>query len=53
VNHVAICGRNFFVFLALGAKERFKAVTPLTRCIIVGICVAIATFGAFGVFKIH
>jgi hypothetical protein len=26
-------------------------VTPLIRCIIIGICVAIATFGAFGVFK--
>jgi hypothetical protein len=43
----------FFVFLALGAKERFKAVTPMTRWIIVRLCVAIATFGAFSVFKIH
>lgn len=35
----------FFVFLAIGANEDYKAVTPLTRWIIVGICVVIATFG--------
>lgn len=34
----------FFVFLAIGTKGDYKAVTPLTRWIIVGICVVIATF---------
>jgi len=46
-----LLGRNFFVFLALGAKERFKAVTPLTRWIIVGICCYNCDLRAFGVFK--
>jgi hypothetical protein len=43
----------FFVFLALGVKERFKAVTPMTRWLIVGIRVAITTFGPSSVSKIH
>ena len=43
----------FFVFLAIGAKENYKAVTPLTRWIIVGICVVIVTFGVFKVLQDH
>jgi hypothetical protein len=41
----------FFVFLTIGAKEDYKAVTPLTRWIIVGICVVIVTFGVFKVLQ--
>jgi hypothetical protein len=39
---------GFFVFLTIGAKEDYKAevpMMPLTRWMIVGICVVIATFG--------
>jgi hypothetical protein len=43
----------FFVFLMIGAKEDYKAVTPLTQGIIAGILLVIATFGVFGVFKTH
>ncbi len=39
---------GFLVFLTMSAKEDYKAeVSPLTRWIIVGICVVIATFGVF------
>ena len=39
---------GFFVFLKIGAKEDYKTeVSPLTRRIMLGIIVAIATFGVF------
>ncbi len=39
---------GFFVFLTIGAKEDQKSeVPPLTRWMIVGICVAIVAFGVF------
>jgi hypothetical protein len=41
----------FFVFLPIGAREDYKAVTPLTRWIIVGICVVIVTFGVYKVLQ--
>jgi hypothetical protein len=44
---------TFFVFLTIGAKEEYKGVTPLTRWIIVGICVVIATFGVYSGIKIQ
>jgi hypothetical protein len=45
---------SFFVFLTIGAKEDSEAkvaMMPLTRWIIVGICVVIATFGVFKVLQ--
>jgi heme/copper-type cytochrome/quinol oxidase subunit 4 len=39
---------GFFAFLAMSAKEDHKIEVPMmTRWIIVGICVVIATFGVF------
>jgi membrane-bound acyltransferase YfiQ involved in biofilm formation len=43
---------GFVVFLAIGAKEDYKnQVLPLTRRIMLGIIVAIATFGVFTVLQ--
>jgi hypothetical protein len=43
----------FFVFLAIGAKEDLKPVTPWTRWIMAGLFVAIVAFGVIRVFKTH
>ncbi|MGA2536441.1 MAG: hypothetical protein ABSF53_10515 [Terracidiphilus sp.] len=43
----------FFVFFAMGAKEDYKPVTPLTRWIMAGLFVAIVAFGVIRVFKTH
>jgi hypothetical protein len=45
---------GFFVFLTIAAKEDHKAKLPmltLTSWTILGICVAIATFGVFKVLQ--
>ena len=50
----AIAG--FFVFRTLGAKEKYKAevaLMPLTRWVMVGICVVIATFAVLKVLQDH
>jgi hypothetical protein len=43
----------FFAFLAMGARGDSRSVTPLTRWIIVGKCVAIEIFGVIRVLRFN